>query len=89
MPFKPNRTTLHPKTAAAGVTAGGVGLAAGIALLLGAQPEDPLVQWIAAVVIALIPVVAAYLQPGGAKGVIVDNAAVVRKAQKRARRRHP
>lgn len=52
----------RPKIKAAAQTAGGLSVAAIVALLLGADPDDPLVQAIAALILAGLPVVAGYLK---------------------------
>jgi hypothetical protein len=51
-----------PKIAAAAKTGGTLSLAAIVALILGADINDPLVQGIAAIVLAAAPVVAGYLK---------------------------
>lgn len=53
-----------PKVAAAAKAGGTLSLAAIVALTLGADANDPLVQGIAAVVLAAAPVVAGYLKRG-------------------------
>lgn len=56
----------RPKIAAAGKTAGGLTLAGVVALLLGASPDDPLVQAVAGALLAFLPVIAGYFKKDGA-----------------------
>lgn len=51
-----------PKVRAAGAAGGTVLVAVLVALILGARPEDPLVQAITAAVLAFAPVLAGYVK---------------------------
>ncbi len=53
-----------PKVKAAAQVGGTLSVAAIVALILGADVNDPLVQGIAAAVLALAPVLAGYLKRG-------------------------
>ena len=52
----------RPKIKAAAQTAGTLSVAAVVALLLGADPDDSTVQAVSAVVLAVAPVIAGYVK---------------------------